>query len=151
MYAWIRRVTPDLFLAALVALLITLVLNKLDARESERIEEETWVTSENGLTADEGIGVLARSIRRSTRVHIPWLVTFGGIAVGLACRNRGWAWLTASIAIIPALLTGASFYIDTPLPGAILTAAYLVLAFIVATATAAIRSHFLPTTVPRSD
>jgi len=122
---WLRRVTPDLFLAAVIALVITMAVQKL-------------------LTIDERIEVLDESIRRSTMLYLPALAGFGGAAVGLASRRRRWAWLTAIGAVIPALLMGAGFFIDTPLPGSMATAAYLLIAVSLATAGVAVMDRLLP-------
>ncbi len=135
MINWLRRVTPDLFLAAVVALLITLALDKLDTIESDRIVGGVRWAARDGLTIDErigvfeqfirrsifvhqraAIGVLEQSIRRSIFFHQPVLVAGAAIIVGFICRNRRWAWLTAIMAIVPALLMGAGFLVDCPPP-----------------------------------
>ncbi len=151
MYGWIRSVTPDLFLAALVALLITLALHKMEGYEKKRIAAETYEASEGGLTFDEAIQVVGDSIRRSTRFYIPLLIVLGGAGVGLACRHRRWAWLTTGLAIIPAILTGVSFYLDTPASGGALTLTYLLLAAFVATSMVAARSRFEPVKISLED
>jgi hypothetical protein len=125
MYAWIRRVTPDLFLAAVVALLITLALNHMEKVETRRMGAEAAVAAADGFSLDERISVVGSSIRRATRVYIPILVALGGAVVGLVCRLRRWAWLTALLAIIPAILTGGSFYIDVPSWALIITCTYV--------------------------
>ena len=141
---WIRRVTPDLFLAAVVALVITMAVQKLDTVEDQRINADARALAGDGLTIDERIGVLDESIRRSTMLYLPALAAFGGAAVGLASRRRRWAWLTAIGAITPALLMGAGFFIDTPLPGTMATAAYILIAVSLATAGVAVRDRLLP-------
>ncbi len=107
---WLRRITPDLFLAAVVALVIMVAVHKLDAVEDQRISADAQTLASDGLTIDERIDVLDDSIRRSTMLYLPALAGFGGVAVGLASRRRRWAWLTAIGAIIPALLMGAGFF-----------------------------------------
>ena len=99
MKKWLRSVVPDLFLAAVVALLVTLAMNQLDGAETVRIRADARAAAENGLTLDERIGVFDNSIRRSTLLHLPVLIALSGVVVGLACRNRRWAWLTAIASI----------------------------------------------------
>jgi len=140
---WLRRVTPDLFLAAVIALVITMAVHTLDAIEEQRIIDTAQTLGEDGLTIDERINVLDASIRRSTLLYLPALAGFGGVAAGLGSRRRRWAWLTAIGAIIPALLMGASFFVDTPLPGSIATATYVLITVSLATAGVAMRNRFL--------
>ncbi len=140
---WLRRVTPDLFLAAVIALVITMAVHMLDAIEEQRIIDTAQTLAEDGLTIDERINVLDASIRRSTFLYLPALAGFGGVAAGLGSRRRRWAWLTAIGAIIPALLMGASFFVDTPLPGSIATATYVLITVSLATAGVAMRNRFL--------
>ena len=141
---WLRRITPDLFLAAVVALVIMAAVHKIDAVEDQRINADAQTLASNGLTIDERIEVLDDSIRRSTMLYLPALAGFGGVAVGLASRRRRWAWLTAIGAIIPALLMGAGFFIDTPLPGSVATAGYILIAVSLATVGVAVRNRLLP-------
>ena len=61
----------------------------------------------------------------------------------MVSRRRRWAWLTAIGAIVPALLMGASFFVDTPLPGGMATVIYIVIAVSLATAVVAMRDKFL--------
>ncbi len=143
MYAWLRRVTPDLFIAAVIALLITLALHKLEAYEGRRIADEAATAAVGGLSLDERIEVVGDSIQRSTRLYIPFLVAVGGAAVGLACRLERWASLTAVLAIIPALLTGASFHIDLPRRVLALTAVYVVTAGAAARLVVALRRRLV--------
>jgi len=138
MKEWLRRITPDLFLAAVVALVI-------------RISADARTLASDGLTIDERIDVLDDSIRRSTMLYLPALAGFGGVAVGLTSRRRRWAWLTAIGAIIPALLMGAGFFIDTPLPGSVATATYILIAVSLATAGVAVRNRLLPERVQQSN
>jgi hypothetical protein len=77
-------------------------------------------------------------------LYLPALAGFGGVAVGLGSRRRRWAWLTAIGAIIPALLMGAGFFIDTPLPGGVATATYILIAVSLATAGVAVRNRLQP-------
>ncbi len=144
MINWLRRVTPDLFLAAVVALLITLALSQLDKVESDRIVGSVRWAAHEGLTVDERLGVYERSIRRSILVHQPLLVASAAICVGFFCRNRRWAWLTAILSIIPALLMGAGFLLDTPLTGSILLASYLAIAALLASLSVGVRNRILP-------
>ncbi len=143
MNEWLRRVTPDLFLAAVVALLITVGLHTLDAFEKQRIKGAAHSLGGDGLTIDERIDILDESIRRSTLLYLPALAGFGGAAVGLASRRRRWAWLTAIGAIVPALLMGAAFFVDTPLPGSMATAIYILIAVTLARVMVAMRDRFL--------
>ena len=69
MKSWIRRVVPDLFLAAVVALLVMVAIQQLEGVESARMRSETHVASEDGLTLDERIEVVGGSIRRSALLH----------------------------------------------------------------------------------
>jgi len=151
MYSWIRRVTPDLFLAAVVALLITVAQNQLDAIEGRRIITDVRSVAHDGLTFDERMGAFTSSIRRSTVVYLPILVAMGAVLVSLVCRNRAWAWLTAVIAVIPALLMGVSFFIDTPFPAFVLLSVYIALAVSLATASVAVRNRLLPEKIHRAD
>lgn len=150
MINWLRRVTPDLFLAAVVALLITLALDKLDTIESDRIIGGVRWAAQDGLTIDERIEVFERSIRRSILVHQPILVAAAAIIVGFFCRIRHWAWLTAILAISPVLLMGAGFLIDTPLTGSVLMAAYVTLVVFLATTSVVVRNRFVPAVAPES-
>jgi len=144
MIDWLRRITPDLFLAAVVALLITLALAQLDRIESDRIVGSVRWAAHEGLTVDERLGVFERSIRRSIFIHQPILVAVGAICVGLVCRNRQWAWLTAVLAVIPALLIGGGFFIDAPVAGFVLLASYVAIAVILASGGVAVRERLAP-------
>ena len=150
MINWLRRVTPDLFLAAVVALLITLALDKLDKVESDRINGGVRWAARDGLTIEERIGVFEQSIRRSIFVHQPVLVAGVAIIVGFICRNRRWAWLTAILAIIPALLMGAGFLVDSPLPGSALMAVYVTLGVFLASVGVVVRNRLVPAGAPES-
>ena len=147
MNEWLRRVIPDLLLAAVVALVITVALHTLDAIEKQKINGAAQALAGDGLTIDERIDILDDSIRRSTLLYLPALAGFGGVAVGLGSRRRRWAWLTAIGAIIPALLMGAGFFFDTPLPGSVATATYILIAVSLATAGVAVRNRLQPETV----
>jgi hypothetical protein len=144
MNPWIRSVVPDLFLAAVVALLVTVAMNQLDGVETLRIRADARAASRGGLTLDERIDVVGGSIRRSTLFHLPMLIALGGGVVGLACRNRRWAWLTAIGAILPALIMGVAFFVDRPLPAGALVTAYSVLAVSTSRAGSALRRILLP-------
>ena len=143
MNEWLRRVIPDFLLAAVVALVITVALHTLDTIEKQRINGAAEALAEDGLTIDERIDILDDSIRRSTLLYLPALAGLGGAAVGLGSRRRQWAWLTAIGAIAPALLMGAAFFVDTPLPGGMAAAIYMLIAVLLATAVAALRDRFL--------
>ena len=144
MIDWLRRITPDLFLAAVVALLITLALAQLDQIESDRIVGSVRWAAHEGLTVDERLGVFERSIRRSVFIHQPLLVAVGAICVGLVCRNRRWAWVTAVLAVTPALLIGGGFFIDAPVAGFVLLASYVAIAVILASGGVAVRERLAP-------
>ena len=141
---WIRNVVADLFLAAVVALVITVAMQSLDVAEGDRIRTEVRAAAEDGLTLDERIDVFDGSIRRSTLVHLPLLIACSGVVVGFTCRNRGWAWLTAIGSVLPALIMGGAFFIDRPFPGGGLVLAYMVLVVSMTTAGATLRRKFLP-------
>ena len=143
MNEWLRRVTPDLFLAAVVALVITVALHTKDNEEKRKINGAAEALADDGLTIDERIDILDESIRRSTLLYLPALAGLGGAAVGLASRRRRWAWLTAIGAIVPALLMGAAFFVDTPLPGGLAAAIYMLIAVSLATVVVAMRDGFL--------
>ena len=147
MKKWLQSVVPDLFLAAVVALLVTLAMNQLDGAETVRIRADARAAAENGLTLDERIGVFDNSIRRSTLLHLPVLIALSGVVVGLACRNRRWAWLTAIASILPALIMGAAFFFDRPLSASFLITAYSVLGVSMAQAGSALRQQLLPARV----
>jgi hypothetical protein len=102
------------------------------------------------LTIDERIGVFEQSIRRSIFVHQPVLVAGVAIIVGFICRNRRWAWLTAILAIIPALLMGAGFLVDSPLPGSALMAVYVTLGVFLASLGVVVRNRLVPAGAPES-
>ena len=53
-------------------------------------------------------------------------------------------WTEVIGAIIPALLMGAGFFIDTPLPGSVATATYIMIAVSLATAGVAVRNRLQP-------
>ena len=146
---WLRSVVPDLFLAAVVALLVTVAMNQLDGVETLRIRADTRAASSGGLTLDERIDVVGGSIRRSTLFHLPMLIALSGGVVGLACRNRRWAWLTSIGAIVPALIMGVAFFLDQPLPASFLVTAYSVLAVAMSLVGSALRRRLLPVIVSR--
>jgi len=149
MKKWLRSVVPDLFLAAVVALLVTLAMNQLDGTETQRIRSDSRAAAENGLTLDERIDVFDGSIRRSTLFHLPGLIALSGVVVGLACRNRRWAWLTAFGSILPALIMGVAFFIDRPIPAGVLVSAYTALGISMALAGSALRRRLAPARAPR--
>ena len=149
MKKWFRSVVPDLLLAAVVALLVTVAMNQLDGNETVRIREDALTAAKDGLTLDERIDVLGGSIRRSTLLHLPALVAFSGVLVGLACRNRRWAWLTAIGSILPALIMGIGYFVDRPLPAGFLVTAYSALAVLTALVGTALREKLAPAKVQR--
>ena len=144
MINWLRRVTHDLFLAAVVALLMTLALNYLDRIESERIVGSVRWAARDGLTLDERMGVFERSVHRSLFVYQPVLVAVAAICVGFFCRRRRWAWLTATLSIIPVLLMGAGFLIDTPFFGTIVIVSYFAQVVFLASLSLAVRNRLVP-------
>ena len=149
MKKWIKSVVPDLFLAAVVALLVTVAMNQLDGNEIQQIRADARAAAEDGLTLDERIDVYEGSIRRSTLLHLPALIALSGVIVGLACRNRRWAWLTAIASILPALIMGVAFFIDRPIPAGVLVIAYTALAVLMVMAGSTLRQKLLPARVPR--
>ncbi len=149
MKKWIKSVVPDLFLAAVVALLMTVAMNQHDGNEIQRIRADARGAAEDGLTLDERIDVYDGSIRRSTLLHLPALIALSGVIVGLACRNRRWAWLTAIASILPALIMGVAFFVDRPIPAGVLVTTYTALAVSMAMAGSALRQKLLPARVPR--
>ena len=148
MMNWLRRVVPDLFLAAVIALLVTMAMHQLDGAERVRIESDKQAAATDGLTLDERIDVLDASMRRSTLFHIPALIALSGILVGLICRNRSWAWLTAIGSVLPALIMGVAFVIDRPIPAVVLVTAYATLAVLMAVVGTVLRRKLVPAKVP---
>ena len=147
MKKWLRSVVPDLFLAAVVALLVTVAMNQLDDTEILRIHADARAAAEDGLTLDERIDVLGGSIRRSTLLHLPALIAFSGVVVGLACRNRRWVWLTAIGSTLPALIMGVGYFVDRLLPASFLVTAYSALAVLTALVGVALRQRLVPAKV----
>ena len=150
MKKWLRSVVPDLFLAAVVALLVTVAMNQLDGTETVRIREDARAAAEDGLTLDERIDVLGGSIRRSAFIHLPALIALSGVIVGLACRNRRWAGLTAIGAVLPALIMGIGYFIDRPVFAGFLVTAYVALAFLTALVGSALRQRLAAARIPRA-
>ena len=151
MMNWLRVVVPDLFLASVVALLVTLAMQYLDGAESQRIRADTRAAAEGGLTLDEHIDVVGGSIRRSTLIHFPALIALSGVIIGLTCRNRRWAWLTTIGAVLPAMVMGIAFVVDRPVPVGILTTAYTALAITAAFTGSVVRQKLRPEpALPRS-
>jgi len=148
MKKWLRSVVPDLFLAAVVALLVTMAIRQLDGAEVARIQIHARAAADNGLTLDERIDVYDGSIRRSTLFHLPALIALSGTLVGLTCRNRRWAWLTAIGSVLPALIMGVAFFVDRPFPAGALVTVYTALAISMALAGSALRQKLLPARVP---
>jgi len=148
MKSWIRSVVPDLFLAAVVALLVTVAIQNLDLSEIERIRTDAQSAAEDGLTLDERIDVYDGSIRRSTLFHLPVIIALSGGVVGLACRKRRWAWLTAVGSVLPALIMGVAFFVDRPFTASFLVTAYIGLAISMALAASALRPILRPAGVP---
>ncbi len=148
MKKWLRSVVPDLFLAAVVALFVTLAMNQLDGTETVRIRTDTRAAAEDGLTLGERINIFDGSIRRSTLFHLPALVALSGVVVGLTCRNRRWAWLTAIGSILPAVIMGVAFFVDRPFSASFLVTAYVALAFLMALTGSALRQRLVAARVP---
>lgn len=144
MKSWLRRVVPDLLLAACIGLLLTLVLQQLDRYESDVIIAEVRWAAEGGLTLEERMGAFTRSIRRTTMFYIPVLVGLAGLFVGLMCRNRRQAWLTAILAVTPAALIGFGFFVDTPAPATVFVAGSIAIPIVVATSVVAVRDRLNP-------
>lgn len=144
MKSWLRRVVPDLLLAACIGLLLTLALQRLDQHEADLIVAEVRWAADGGLTLDERLGAFTRSIHRTTLLYIPVLVTVAGLLVGLMCRNRRQAWLISILAVAPATLVGVGFFVDTPAPAAAYVAASLAIPILVATSVVAVRNRFRP-------
>jgi hypothetical protein len=88
------------------------------------------------------------SIRRSTLFQLPALIALSGALVGLTCRNRRWAWLTAIGSVLPALIMGVAFFVDRPFPAGALLTVYTALAISMALAGSALRQKLLPAMVP---
>jgi hypothetical protein len=149
MKKWLRSVVPDLFLAAVVALLVTVAMNQLDGTETQRIRTDARAAAEDGLTLDERIDVLGESIRRSTLLHLPALIALSGVIVGLACRNRRWAWLTAVGAVLPALIMGIGYFVDRPIFAGLLITGYVALAFLTALVGTALRQRLAVARISR--
>jgi hypothetical protein len=147
MMNWLRRVVPDLFLAAVIALLVTMAMHQLDGAETVRIESDRQAAATDGLTLDERIDVLDASMRRSTLVHFPALIALSGVLVGLACRNRSWAWLTAIGSVLPVLIMGVGFVIDRPIPAVVLVTTYTALVVLMALIGVALRRKMMPAKV----
>jgi hypothetical protein len=145
---WLRKVVPDLFLAALIALLITLAMNQLDDVETLRIKAERQAAAADGLTLDERIDVLGASMRRSTLFHLPLLIAVGGLLAGLASRNQRWAWLTAVGSVLPALVMGYAFFIDRFAAAALLVAGYVGLAVATSAAGTTLRQKIVARKAP---
>ena len=149
MMNWLRKVVPDLFLAAVIALLVTMAMHQLDGVEAVRIQSEKRAASVDGLTLDERIDVLGSSMRRSTLIHLPMLIAISGALVGLACRNRRWAWLTAIGSVLPVLIMGVGYLIDQPVPAGLLVTAYSALAASMAMAGSLLRRKLAPAIISR--
>ena len=145
---WLRKVVPDLFLAAMVALLVTVAMQQLDDTEAQRIRTDAQSASEDGLTLDERIDVVGGSIRRSTLFQLPMLIALSGTVVGLTCRNRRWAWLTAIGSVLPAMIMGVAFFVDRLVPASALVTAYTVLAVSMAMMGSALRQKLIAVRVP---
>ena len=150
MRQWLRRVTPDLFLAAVIALLGTLALHLLDGIEAGRIVSEVRWEAHEGLTIDERLGVFERSLRRSLLLHLPTLVVSATLLTTLLCRNRRWAWLTSLLATVPALLTGVSYLIDLPVLGSGVVGTYMAISVVVSGAATRLRDQLRPSRAPAS-
>ncbi len=141
---WLRIIVPDLLLASVVALVVTLAVNYFDGAEVRRMRTDDVAAAQNGLTLDERIDTVGASIRRSTLFHLPALIALSGAVIGLACRNRRWAWLTAIASVLPAVIMGIAFFVDQPLPASALAITYTGLAVAMVSAGSALRDRLFP-------
>ncbi len=110
----LRPLVPDLLLAVVIALLVTMAADHLERRETTRIHDDLKAASSGGLTLDEHLDALTASVRRSALVHLPLLAGAGGALVGFGCRRRRWAPLTALIAASPTFLWLVALLADRP-------------------------------------
>ncbi|MEJ2580054.1 MAG: hypothetical protein P8127_00195 [Acidobacteriota bacterium] len=149
MRSWLRTVVPDLFLASVVALLVTVAMVQLDETESTRIRVDAQEAAADGLTLDERIEVYQESIRRSTLLHLPLLVAAAGALIGLISRNRSWSWLTAIGAALPAIIMGIAFFIDRPIPAGAVLISYTAIASSMSLVTLTLRQRLIPAGITR--
>lgn len=144
----LRRLVPDLLLAAVVALLVTMAADHLERRETTRIHDDLRVASPGGLTLDEHLDVLTASVRRSALLHLPLLAGAGGALVGLGCRRRRWAPLTALVAVSPTFLWLVALLVDRPVLAGGGVALYGAAAILPAVALAAARARLRRSPAP---
>jgi hypothetical protein len=152
---WLRRILPDLVIAAVVGLLATIAVHHLEKRESERVRAGLVAAGEQPAghfleTLDLQIDVLESSIRRSTLVQLPLLVLASGGLVGLARPGR-WrrAWIPGVLAAMPPMAMGVAFVIDVPAAAAGVVFGYVAIAVLSAVAAAWLRSR-IPLTFLRT-
>jgi hypothetical protein len=144
---WLRRILPDLVIAAVVGLLATLVVHQLEVREAQRVRDGLVAAGKEPAghfleTLDRQIDVLESSIERSTLVQLPLVVLASGGLVGLARPGR-WrrAWIPAVLAAMPPIAMGVAFVIDVPAAAAGVVAGYVTIAALSALAAAWVRSR----------
>ena len=152
---WLRRILPDLVIAAVIGLLATLAVHQLEAREAQRVADGLVAAGQEPAghfldTLDRQIDVLERSIRRSTLVQLPLVVLASGGLVGLSRPGR-WrrAWIPAVLAGLPAMAMGVAFVIDVPAAAAGVVLGYVAIATVSALTAAWIRSR-IPITFLRT-
>ena len=150
-----RRILPDLVIAAVVGLLATIAVHHLETREAERVRDGLVAAGEAPAghfldTLDRQIDVLESSIQRSTLVQLPLVVLASGGLVGLARPGR-WrrAWIPGVLAAMPPMAMGVAFVIDVPAAAAGVMLGYVAIAALSALTAAWIRSR-IPVTFLRT-
>jgi hypothetical protein len=153
--SWLRRILPDLVIAAVVGLLATIAVHHLETREAERVRDGLVAAGEAPAghfldTLDRQIDVLESSIHRSTLVQLPLVVLASGGLVGLARPGR-WrrAWIPGVLAAMPPMAMGVAFVIDVPAAAAGVMLGYVAIAALSALTAAWIRSR-IPVTFLRT-
>lgn len=146
----LRRVVPDLLLATVVALLLTMAADYFEHIESTRIQRDLSHAAAGGVTLDEHVDALAASVRRSSLLHLPLLAGAGGALVGLGCRSRRWAPLTALGAATPTFIWLVALLVDRPVLAGGGVALYGAAAVLAAVAGVTARSRLRPSPAPRS-
>lgn len=153
--SWLRRILPDLVIAAVVGLLATIAVHHLETREAERVRDGLVAAGEAPAghfldTLDRQIDVLESSIQRSTLVQLPLVVLASGGLVGLARPGR-WrrAWIPGVLAAMPPMAMGVAFVIDVPAAAAGVMLGYVAIAALSALTAAWIRSR-IPVTFLRT-
>jgi len=145
--SWLRRILPDLVIAAVVGLLATVAVHHLETREAARVRDGLVAAGEAPSdhfldTLDRQIDVLESSIQRSTLVQLPLVVLASGGLVGLARPGR-WrrAWIPGVLAAMPPMAMGVAFVIDVPAAAAGVVLGYVAIAALSAVTAAWIRSR----------